>query len=63
MIELTELGNRKIYVNENKIVHLYFVEKDISWNKESYTQILLENCSLQVKELPKEIAIICNNKK
>ena len=63
MIELTELGGRKIFVNKNKIVHFYNVEAIISYNKKPYTQILLYNCSLQVSESAEEIAQICNNRK
>ena len=63
MIELTELGGKKIFVNTNKIVHFYRVEVFFSMCEKTYTQILLDNCSLRVKESAEEICIICNNKK
>ena len=61
MIKLTELSGNKIFVNRNKIIHFYRVEANISYNKKPYTQILLDNCSLQVEEFPEEISVICNN--
>jgi hypothetical protein len=62
MIELTDLGGNKIFVNRNKIIHFYRVEANISYNKKPYTQVLLDNCSLQVEEAAEEVCIICNNK-
>lgn len=62
MIELTQLDGSKMFVNRNKIIHFYRVEENLSWNKEPYTQILLDNCSLQVKESVKEVCVICNNR-
>lgn len=63
MIELTQLGGYKIFVNRNKIIHFYRVEATISYNKKPYTQLLLDNCSLQVEESAEEVCIICNNRK
>jgi hypothetical protein len=60
IIKLTDLGGIKIFINENKIIHFHKVEESISWNNESYTEILLDNCSLQVKETCEQIYTICN---
>ena len=60
IIKLKDLAGNNIFVNQNKIIHFYRVEENISWNKKSYTEILLDNCSLKVKETCEQIYTICN---
>lgn len=60
IVKLTDLAGNNIFVNQNKIIHFYKVEADISYNKKPYTQILLDSCSLQVKETCEQIYTICN---
>ena len=60
IVKLTDLTGNNIFVNQNKIIHFYKVEADISYNKKTYTQILLDSCSLQVKETCEQIYTICN---
>jgi hypothetical protein len=60
IVKLTDLGGNNIFVNQNKIIHFYKVEATISYNKKTYTEILLDSCSLQVKESCEQIYTICN---
>ena len=60
IIELTDVNGQKTFINKNKIVHFYRVEANYLCIKESYTQILLDACSIQVKEDCETIAYICN---
>lgn len=60
IIKLTDLAENNRFVNQNKIIHFYRIEADISYNKKPFTQIILDNCSLQVKETCEQIYTICN---